>query len=66
LLQKIKDIAFLLTMDNLVPTAAKQSQRTNVKHLETTPTMYKKNTNKNEKSKDYCKADSEERVLFFL
>ena len=27
--------------------------------------MYKKK-NKNEKSKDYCKADSEERVLFFL
>ena len=28
--------------------------------------MYKKKqTNKNDKSKDYCKADSEERVLFF-
>ena len=28
--------------------------------------VYKKQTNKNEKSKDYCKADSEERVLFFV
>ena len=36
-MRKIKDIAFLLTMDNLVPRAVKQSQRTNLKHLETTP-----------------------------
>ena len=36
--------------------------------FKTGPTMYKKKkqTNKNEKSKDYCKADSEERVLFFI
>ena len=34
--------------------------------FKTGPTMYKKKqTNKNEKSQDYCKADSEERVLFF-
>ena len=34
--------------------------------FKTGPTMYKKKqTNKNEKSKDYCKVDSEERVLFF-
>ena len=34
--------------------------------FKTGPTMYKKKqTNKNEKSKDYYKADSEERVLFF-